>query len=47
MIQVLMVPYRSFKERMRLVGELLKEGYHVEVEENYLFCIRHVERSVF
>ncbi len=47
MIQVLMVPYRSFKERMRLVGELLKEGYHVEVEENYLFCIRHVEGSVF
>ena len=47
MIQVLMVPYRSFKERMRLVGELLKEGYHVEVEDNYLFCIRHVEGSVF
>lgn len=47
MIQVLMVPYRSFKERMRLVGELLKDGYHVEVEENYLFCIRHVEGSVF
>lgn len=46
MIQVLMVPYRSFKERMKLVGELLKEGYHVEVEENYLFCIRHVEGSV-
>lgn len=47
MIQVLMVPYRSFKERMKLVGELLKEGYHVEVEENYLYCIRHVEGSVF
>lgn len=47
MIQVLMVPYRSFKERVRLVGELLQEGYLVEVEENYLFCIRHVEGSVF
>lgn len=47
MIQVLMVPYRNFKDRVRLVGELLQEGYHVEVEESYLFCIRHVEGSEF
>lgn len=47
MIQVMMVPYRSFKDRVRLVSELLQEGYHVEVEDGYLFCIRHVEGSVF
>lgn len=47
MIQVLMVPFRSFKERCRLVLKLVNEGYYVEVEEGYLYCIRHVERSVF
>lgn len=47
MIQVLMVPYRSFKERCKLVLKLVNEGYYVEVEDNYLYCIRHVEGSVF
>lgn len=47
MIQVLMVPYRSFKERVKLVLKLVNEGYYVEVEEGYLYCIRHVEGSVF
>lgn len=47
MIQVLMVPYRNFKERVKLVKELVNEGYYVEVEDGYLYCIRHVEGSVF
>lgn len=47
MIQVLMVPYRSLNERRKLVLKLVNEGYYVEVEEGYLYCIRHVERSVF
>lgn len=47
MVQVLMIPYRSFKERVRLVKELVNEGYYVEVEDGYLYCIRHVERSLF
>lgn len=47
MIQVLMVPYRSFKERVKLVKVLVYEGYYVEVEDGYLYCIRHVEGSVF
>lgn len=47
MVQVLMIPYGSFKEQVRLVGELLALGYHVEVEDGYLYCIRHVEGSVF
>lgn len=47
MIQVLMVPYRSFKEQVKLVKELVNEGYYVEVEDGYLYCIRHVEGSVF
>ena len=47
MIQELMVPFRSFKERCKLVLNLVNEGYYVEVEEGYLYCIRHVEGSVF
>ena len=47
MIQVLMMPYRSFKERVRLVKALVSEGYYVEVEDGYLYCIRQVEGSVF
>lgn len=47
MVQVLMIPYRSFKERVRLVKALVSEGYYVEVEDGYLYCIRHVEGSVF
>lgn len=47
MIQVLMVPYRSLNERRKLVLKLVSEGYYVEVEDGYLYCIRHVEGSVF
>lgn len=47
MIQVLMVPYRSLNERRKLVLKLVNEGYYVEVEDGYLYCIRHVEGSVF
>lgn len=47
MVQVLMIPYRSFKERCRLVKALISKGYYVEVEDGYLYCIRHVEGSVF
>lgn len=46
MVQVLMIPYRSFKERCRLVKALVNEGYYVEVEDGYLYCIRQVEGSV-
>ena len=39
MLRILVVPFTSFKERIRLVREYLDLGFRVEVEDDYLLCI--------
>ena len=39
MVRVFIIPYKTFKERTRLVREYLDMGYHVELSEGYIMCI--------
>lgn len=38
MIKIIIIPYRTFKERIKLVSKYLGQGFKVEVEEDYLVC---------
>ena len=39
MLSVLAIPYRTFKEQIRLVREYEDAGYSVSVEDGYILCI--------
>lgn len=36
----LLIPYKTFKDRIRIVNYYERRGYYVEVWEDYVFVIR-------
>lgn len=41
MIKVLALPYKDFKERVRLIRQLEKAGFKVEYDENFIYAEKH------
>ncbi|MDY2987567.1 MAG: hypothetical protein SOR77_08040 [Peptoniphilus sp.] len=41
MIKVLALPYKTFKERVRLIRQLEKAGFKVEYDENFIYAKKH------
>lgn len=41
MIKVLVIPYSTFKERVRLISQLERAGYKVEYDDEFIYAEKH------
>lgn len=40
MQRCLLIPYKTFRDRIRIVNYYEKRGYYIEVWEEYIYCYR-------
>lgn len=40
MQRCLLIPYKTFRDKIRIVNYYEKRGYYIEVWEGYIYCYR-------
>lgn len=40
MQRCLLIPYKSFRDKVRIVKFYTSRGYYIEIWENYIYCLR-------
>lgn len=39
------IPYKSFKEKIRIVKETMNKGFRVEIAQNYIYAEKYIEKE--